>query len=222
MSDWMTRKRMLILLTLAISGVMTAVAVSSLFVARQASPYLYDDIQALPGNKVGIVLGTSRYTSEGNLNGHYRRRLEAVTALVRAHKIKYVLVSGDNGTRWYDEPTRMKRDLVRMGISPDIIYRDYAGFRTLDSIIRAKKVFGLENFTVITQRFHNERALFLARAHGISAIGFNARGTLVQTDFSNRIREALARVLAIIETYILGTGAQVLGPEIVIGDTPPT
>ncbi len=222
MSDWISRRTLLVLVTLLIAGTGLTIALSSLFISQRATPYLYDNIQNLPANRVGIVLGTSRYTSEGNPNGHYRRRLEAVVSLVKAGKIRYVLVSGDNGTPWYDEPTRMRRDLIAMGITPEIIYRDYAGFRTLDSILRAREVFGLDAFTVITQRYHNERAIFLAQANGIPAIGFNARGTLIQSDYNNRIREALARVLALIETYILRTGARVLGPPITIGETPPT
>ena len=134
MPDWISRRTLLALATLAIVGAGMVIAFSNLLVTHRSAPYLYDNIQNLPANRVGIVLGTSRYTSEGNPNGLYRRRLEAVASLVKAGKIRYVLVSGDNGTPWYDEPTRMRRDLIAMGVAPEIIYRDYAGFRTLDSI----------------------------------------------------------------------------------------
>lgn len=191
-------------------------------VSDRASGYLYDDIDHLPANRVGVVLGTSRYTRDGLPNGHYLRRLEAVAELLNAGKIRYILVSGDNATRYYDEPSRMRADLIAMGVSADHIYRDYAGFRTLDSVVRARKVFGLESFTVISQSYQNERAIFIAREHGIKAIAYNAPGKFPDSDYSSRIRETLARLLAVLEVCWFNTQPQFLGKSIIVGETPPT
>lgn len=191
-------------------------------VSDRASGYLYSDIDRLPVNEVGVVLGTSRYTRDGLPNGHYLRRLEAVTELLNAGKIRYILVSGDNATRYYDEPSRMRADLIAMGVPADRIYRDYAGFRTLDSIVRAHKVFGLEPFTIISQSYQNERAIFIAREQGINAIAYNAHGKFPTSDYSSRIRETLARFLAVLEARLLKTEPRFLGEPIIIGETPPT
>lgn len=199
-----------------------AIVLCNLIVARTAQPFLHEDIALLPFHHVAVVLGTSRYTTDGNTNGHYHRRMEAVAALVKAKKIRFVLVSGDYSSRWYDEPTRMKNDLVALGVPPQQIYRDYAGFRTLDSVIRAREVFGLESFIIVSQQFQNERALYIARNNDINAIAFNAEGVLVAHDYSSRIREALARVLAVLEIHLLGVEPKVLGPDVIIGETPPT
>ncbi|CAM3577149.1 SanA/YdcF family protein [Parendozoicomonas haliclonae] len=222
MLKWLNSGRVLALAALAAVALLLIISLCNLLITRTAKPYLYSDINRIPAHKVAVVLGTSRYTSDGDFNWHYRRRMEAAAALIKEEKIGYVLVSGDNGTRWYDEPTRMKRDLITLGVPAERIYRDYAGFRTLDSIIRAKEVFGLDTFIIISQQFQNERALYIARKNNIDAIAYNARGILIPEDYSNRIREALARVLAVIETHILGTGPRVLGPDIIIGETPPT
>ncbi len=210
------------LASVAVSALLMAIAGCYFLVAKTASPFLYHDIAQIPKHDVAVVLGTSRYTTEGNLNGFYRRRMEAVAELLRAGKIRYILVSGDNSSRWYDEPSRMKQDLIKLGVPESLIYRDYAGFRTLDSVIRARKVFGLQSFIIVSQKFQNERALYIARNNDIDAIAFNAHGSLVSHDYSNRVREALARVLAVAETLLLGTGPKVLGPNVVIGKTPPT
>ncbi|MTI13167.1 SanA/YdcF family protein [Sansalvadorimonas verongulae] len=222
MPGWLNRNKLLTLTGGLLAAVCLGLALCYLSVAYLSSPYLYDKPAQLPQNEVGVVLGTSRYTSKGKPNGHYHRRMEAVAQLVKAKRIRYVVVSGDNGTRWYDEPTQMRRDLIRLGVPADIIYRDYAGFRTLDSIIRARDVFGQTSFTIISQKFQNERAVYIAHQNGIDAVAFNASGELLLTDHSNQLREILARVLAIIETQFLNTGPKVLGPPVIIGETPPT
>lgn len=191
-------------------------------VSDRSEGYIYSDLDKLPANQVGVVLGTSRYTREGLPNGHYQRRLEAAVTLIRRNKIHYILVSGDNATRYYDEPTRMKTDLIEMGVPADRIYRDYAGFRTLDSVVRASKVFSLAQFTLISQQYQNERALFIALEYGIDAIAFNAHGEIIATDYNSRIREIFARLLAVLETRVLNTQPQFLGEPIVMGETPPT
>ncbi len=222
MFKWSNYRIIFVFFTGSIAATALVVLLCNLAVAYTARPYLYKDIDQLPSHDVAVVLGTSRYTADGNSNGLYHRRMEAVAELVKVKKVRYILVSGDKSSRWYDEPTRMKNDLIDLGVPPELIYRDYAGFRTLDSVIRAREVFGLESFIIVSQQFQNERALYIAHHSDINAIAFNAVGVLMAHDYANRIREALARVLAVLEVHLLGTEPGRLGPDIIIGKTPPT
>lgn len=181
----------------------------------------YSSLKQLPYNKVGVLLGTSRYTSTGGYNDYYRIRIQAAYQLYQAGKIDYILISGDNATAAYNEPNTIRNDLLELGIPAERLYRDYAGFRTLDSIIRAHDVFQLNKFTIISQAPHNQRALYIAKENQIDAIAFNASSGALY-NLNNQIRELLARVLAVIEMNILTTQPKFLGPPINIGATPPT
>lgn len=183
--------------------------------------HLFSDINNLPANKVGVLLGTSKYARNGGYNDHYSLRVDAAYNLFKAGKIQYILVSGDNATPYYNEPSTIRKDLLKRGIPSDNIYRDYAGFRTLDSIVRAKDVFGLDEYTIISQTYHNKRALYIALNKGSNAIAYNA-GDGSNTDLTNRMREVLARVLAVLEVHWFNTEPKYLGPVIEIGSTPPT
>lgn len=152
------------------------------------------NINNIAKNRVGLVLGTSKKLTSGHPNPYYTYRIDATVTLFKAGKIDYVLVSGDNGTIYYNEPTTIKKDLVKGGIPEEKIFLDYAGFRTLDSMVRAKEVFGLDSVTIISQKFHNERAIYLAEKKGLAAIGFNARDIKGQQGFNVRFREYFARV----------------------------
>lgn len=170
-----------------------------LAITQRAKPFVYNRAEALKSNKVGLVLGAGKYTSNGNINLYYQYRLEAAILLFKSGKIKFILVSGDNSRKDYDEPSNFKNDLIRRDIPANKIYLDYAGFRTLDSMVRAKKIFGLSEFTIISQKFHNERALFLAHQHDINAIAFNARNIKGRYGFKTKLREYLARSKAAID-----------------------
>ncbi len=167
-----------------------------LAITHKAKPFLYENVEELSNNKVGLVLGAGKYTAHGNINIYYKYRLEAAVLLFNSGKINFILVSGDNGRKDYDEPSDFKNDLIKHGIPADKIYLDYAGFRTLDSVVRAKKVFGLTEFTIISQKFHNERALFLAKQHDINAVAFNARDMKGKYGLKTKLREYLARTKA--------------------------
>lgn len=155
---------------------------------------VYDSLEAIPYNKVGIVLGTARHRVEGGINPYYQHRIDAALQLYEAGKISYILVSGDNGSVYYNEPNTIKKDLIEGGIPEDRIFLDYAGFRTLDSMVRAKIIFGLDSATVISQEFHNERAIFIAQKKGLEAIGFNARDVEGSRGIRVHTREYFARV----------------------------
>ncbi len=214
---WLVLKLMLLM----IAGVLALILLCNFLVGRTADSALYSNLDAVPYKQVGVLLGTSKYSRQGGFNDHYRLRVNAAIELFKAGKIDYILISGDNSTPFYDEPTTIRRDLLKEGIPAQRIYRDYAGFRTLDSILRAHNVFELDSFTIISQAPHGKRALYIAINHDIDAVAFNA-GDGHDTDLNNKIREMLARVLAVMEVNFFDTGPKFLGPTIKIGVTPPT
>jgi SanA protein len=184
-------------------------------VVSGAKEYLYDDASIIPHNRVGLLLGTSKYTSNNNQNQYFNNRIQAAAALFHAKKIDYILISGDNSFTYYNEPQMMLEDLIKLHVPKEKIYLDYAGFRTLDSVIRAKKIFGLNQFTVISQKFHNERAIFIARKNGIDAVGFNAKDVDKFYGFKTKIREKFARVKVVID-LLAGKEPKFLGEPIEI------
>ncbi len=189
--------------------------VVDLVITQKAKPFIFDNTDDLAINRVGLVLGAGKYTKHGGINLYYKYRLEAAIQLYRAGKIEFILVSGDNGRKYYDEPTDFKNDLIKKGIPENKIYLDYAGFRTLDSMVRAKKVFGLSKFTIISQKFHNERALFLAHNFDIDAIAFNAKDMKGSYGLKTKLREYLARTKATLD-ILFAVKPKYLGPRIEI------
>lgn len=185
------------------------------YVKTTTAKQLYHSTDAIPYNKVGLLLGTVKYLTNGNLNRYYKYRIEAAAALFHAGKIEVILVSGDNSRRGYDEPTDMKDDLVAKGVPEDKIVLDYAGFRTLDSIVRSQKVFGQSKLTIISQQFHNERAIFIAQHKSIEAIGFAARDVSMRAGLKVMLREKLARVKVLID-LLIGIQPKFLGEPIKI------
>lgn len=175
----------------------------------------YSDISTIPTNRVGLILGTSSRTTDGYANPYYTHRIDATVALYNANKIEFILVSGDNGTIYYNEPDTIKKDLIKAGIPEQVIFLDYAGFRTLDSMVRAKFVFGLDKVTVISQKFHNERAIYIAEHKGLNAIGFNAEDLSTTQGLKVQLREYLARVKVFIDA-ILNTQPKFYGDAIEI------
>lgn len=134
---------------------------------------------------------------------------------IKNNKIEFILVSGDNGNENYDEPTDFKEELIKRGIPANRIFLDYAGFRTLDSVVRAKEIFGLSEITIISQKFHNERAIYLAENNGISAVGYNAKNLNGKNGLKTKFREYFARTKAIIDV-ILDVEPKYLGRSIEI------
>ena len=152
------------------------------------------DIGNLPNEKVGLLLGTSKNLDDGSPNPYFTYRIEAAAKLFHSGRVKNIIASGDNSRENYNEPEDMKNALIKLGVPADRIYEDFAGFRTLDSVVRAKEIFGQTSFIVISQRFHNERAVYLAQQNGITAYGFNAKDVDKETGFMTNAREKLARV----------------------------
>jgi SanA protein len=187
-------------------------------VIRYASHgHLYELDDDIPHNRVGLVLGTAPYLRRDMPNPYFQHRMQSAARLFHEGKVDYLLVSGDNRTRWYNEPEQMRRHLVGLGVPNDKIYLDYAGLRTLDSVVRCREIFGQDQFTVISQKFHNERAIFIAQRKGIQAIGYNAPNVSRSQNVRTQVREWFARVKVF---YDLLTRKQPrhLGETIIIGE----
>ena len=186
------------------------------FIVEQTTKkQVFDDYDRIPTNGVGLVLGTSKYTVYGNQNPYFENRIQAAVALYKRKKIKHLLVSGDNSLKEYNEPKHMRKALMNAGIPDSCITMDFAGFRTLDSIVRSKKVFGQQSLTIISQKFHNHRALFIANQKGINAVGFNAKDLPFSLGMKTRLREWLARCKAVLDV-LLNTQPKFLGEPIII------
>ncbi len=173
---------------------------------------IHSDVANLKPTKVGLVFGTTDRIS-GRENLYFRYRIDAAEKVWRAGKIDTLIVSGDNRSRFYNEPEKMKHALVARGIPADRIVCDYAGLRTLDSVVRAKEIFGADSVLFISQRFQNERAIYLAKAHGMDAHGFNARDVESQAGFKTRLREVGARVKMWLDVNFLNTRPRHLGEK---------
>lgn len=177
-----------------------------------ASQHLtWNDIQTVPARNVGLVLGAKPG------NRYFTRRINTAAALYHAGKVKWLLVSGDNGKKEYDEPSAMQQALIAKGVPEAAIFCDYAGFSTLDSVVRARKVFGESRITIISQAFHNQRAIWLAQQYGIDAIGVNAPDLNKRHGTYTRLREKLARVSAVLDAKILHRQPKYLGAGVTIG-----
>jgi len=207
--------RFLLAVVILLSILVVVVSNFTIEISARGKTFSDLDLASMPKNKVGLVLGTSRMLMEGGINPYYAHRIDATIALYKAGKIEFVLVSGDNGTIYYNEPTTIKKDLVEGGIPTDKIFLDYAGFRTLDSMVRAKFIFGLDSVTVISQKFHNERAIYLAEKKGLKAIGFNAEGISGKQGLKVQFREYFARVKVFID-LLLNTQPRFYGEKIEI------
>ncbi|TMM58230.1 vancomycin high temperature exclusion protein [Maribacter algarum] len=210
----MKKKYFRILLWLTVIPILL-VLLCNFAINSSAEGKTFSRIEEVPKNKVGLVLGTAKKLSDGRPNLYYSYRIMATVALFEAGKIEFVLVSGDNGTQYYNEPTTIKKDLIAEGIPQEKIFLDYAGFRTLDSMVRAKEVFGLEKATVISQKFHNQRAIYIAERKGLTAIGFNATDVTGNSGLKVHLREYLARVKVFID-LIFNTQPKFYGERIEI------
>jgi len=184
----------------------TGLIAIDIFMERQSTPHLYNDIKKVPSKKAALVLGTSKYMIGGGKNYFYSYRIRAAAELFRAGKVKAIVVSGDNSTKYYNETSKMKKDLVKAGVPSHYITLDPLGVRTLDSVVRAEAIFDLKDYIIVSQKFHLKRALFIAKVKGQKAIGFIAKdipGTTAA--YRMKAREYLARAKAFLDVYILHT-----------------
>jgi len=187
--------------------------IGNVLVVQYSKNLVYESITDIPSKQVGLVLGTSNRMVNGNTNLFFKYRVEAAADLFKQEKIQHIIVSGDNGDHSYNEPRKMYQALVKLGIPENCITLDFAGFRTLDSVVRCKEVFQQSDFTIVSQQFHNYRAAYIARYWGINAVAYNAKEVVSQTRRPYN-REYLARVKALLDLHILKTKPKFLGEKI--------
>ncbi|MCL1867649.1 MAG: YdcF family protein [Paludibacter sp.] len=192
-------KYTLILLLILTTG---TVITCNHIITKTSDEFVYNDVNTIPHNKVGLLLGTSKHLKSGRENMYFFNRIEAVVELYNAQKIDFIVISGDNGKQNYNEPLDMKNELIKQGIPENKIFLDYAGFRTYDSLIRMDKIFGQKSFTIISQEFHNRRAVYIAKHLKLNAAGFNAKDVDAYNGFKTKVREKFARVKVFIDFLI--------------------
>lgn len=180
-----------------------------------ATGRLYDRVEDIPARRVGLLLGTAPKHENGGTNLYFVYRVDAAAELYKAGKVDRIIVSGDNHVREYSEPDEMRDSLLARGVPDSVLVLDYAGLRTLDSVVRAQKIFGQSQLTIISQCFHNERALCLARHFGIDAIGYNAKDVPLYNQFKGFLRERMARVKMFVD-FLTGKQPRHLGESIEI------
>ena len=215
------KKRVALSLTAFVCLFIASTVAANLIVERSAEGKVFSDIKSVPHRKVALLLGTSPLNRLGRPNTYFTNRILTAAELYRSGKIDYIIASGDNHTRKYDETTAMRDSLIARGVPSDRIITDFAGFRTLDSVVRAKEVFGCDSLTIISQADHEGRALYIAKANGIDAVAVEApilAGRLVRIRLA--IREWLARDKMMLD-LLFGRKPHFLGEKIPIPDIEP-
>lgn len=188
---------------------------ANVLVMLNARGKTFDYVDNVPVHRVGLVLGTSKRLVGGYANPYFYYRVQAAAEAFLQNKVQYLLLSGDNGTRSYNEPFDLQMALVQAGVPQENIVLDHAGFRTLDSVVRAKEVFGQKKLLIISQKFHNDRAIYLAEHYGIDATGFNAKTPNKKYGWKVLVREYFARVKVFID-IVFNVQPKFLGEPIAI------
>lgn len=201
-------------LLLFVAGIIF-IAWANYSIKKDSDAYVSYNIADIPETKTALLLGTSKNLNSGVPNAYFYNRIQATVDLYKAGKIKNIIVSGDNSRKDYNEPEDMLLTLMQYGIPQERIFLDHAGFRTLDSVIRAKEIFGQTKLIIISQKFHNERAVFLAKQNGIDAFGYNAKDVNKYAGFKTNIREYLAKAKAYYD-LLLGVEPKFGGEKILI------
>jgi SanA protein len=214
-------RRLFIAFVLVASIAAVLALAASAYVEHAATESISGDLDALEAAEAGLVLGSSQRVQGGLLNLFFKYRIDAASKLFFSGKVKYLIVSGNQAPGDYDEPRDMRAALIETGVPAARIYRDYAGFRTLDSILRAKIVFGQERVIVVSQRFHLQRALYIAGAYGLHFQGFEATDVPAPIGLKTKFREFFARIRAVGDV-IIGRQPRYGGKAIVLGVDAPT
>jgi SanA protein len=185
----------------------------NIWVVTSSSDQIYDDLEKLPDHRVALVLGTSHRLAGGGSNPFFDHRIETAAQLYKLGKIDHFILSGDNSTQYYNEPVAMQKALLARGIPAEAITLDYAGLRTLDSVVRSKKIFGQDKITIITQPFHSYRAIFISNYYDMDAVAMVADEPGLGISFKVLLREYFARPKAVLDLYIFKTDPQFLGEK---------
>ncbi|MEQ9467955.1 MAG: ElyC/SanA/YdcF family protein [Ekhidna sp.] len=187
---------------------------TNIWVVQSTKGFIYNVVNS-PVNDVALILGTSKRTIDGNPNRFFMERMETAAMLHSSEKIKHILVSGDNRTRYYNEPRDMLQALGDLDIPEEDISLDFAGLRTLDSVVRCKEVFGQNRVTIVTQEFHCYRSLFIANYFNMEAVAVSADdGGPIGNMLA--LREVLARTMAVLDLYVFQRKPKYLGEEVTL------
>lgn len=201
-----------ILLFSLLAGILFFV-LSNFWIIASTRDHVFNSIENIPVTDVALVLGTSKRLKNGDANPYFKYRIEAAEKLFKSGKVKHLILSGDNQTQYYNEPQYMKDALLKKGIPENVITLDYAGLRTLDSVVRCKEIFGQSKFIIVTQKFHSYRAVFIAKHFGIDVTAFVAENIPLSKSFAVVIREFLARPKAILDIFLLKVGPKFMGEK---------
>jgi SanA protein len=185
--------------------VLLSIVVCYNWVKLVASGKCYDTISMLPPKEYALVMGTAKWVSYRNLNLYYQYRIAAATSLYEAGKVKKLIVSGAAFPGKYNQATEMRNTLIEKGVPSENIISDEAGYRTLDSMVRCKNIFLQDDIVVVSQHFHNERAVFIGNFKKIKTIAFNAQDVRGKAHLRMILRESLARVKCVLDIFILHT-----------------
>lgn len=192
-------------ITVLIGGIiiLAVVLLANNRIESKTHDYVFDTVDSIPPQKAALVLGTAKRLRGGFPNLYFSYRIDAASELYKAKKVEAIVVSGDNRHVSYNEPRDMMNALIEKGIPDSVIYLDYAGFRTLDSVVRMKEIFSQDSFIIVSQKFHNQRAIYLGQHAGIKAYGYNAKDLeLNRSSIKTKVREKFARVKAFIDVVI--------------------
>lgn len=192
------------------------VTICNVWVIKSTRAQIFNDVSKIESRTVGLLLGTSKLNRYGKPNIFFNHRIEATVSLFKAGKIKHVIVSGDNSQTYYDETTDMHDALVNGGIPDSCITMDFAGFRTLDSVVRCLKIFGQNDVIIISQEFHDERALFIANFYKMNVLAFSAKDVPASYSIRTSVREYFAKCKAVLDLYVLHKQPHFLGEGIKI------
>jgi SanA protein len=176
------------------------VGFSNLIINQHSKKYLYNNLFSMHTNEYGIVFGTNKYLSGGGINTYFKGRIIAASKLFKAHKIKKIIVSGYIASLYYNEPKQIKKELLILGVPDSVIHLDTSGYRTLNSIINLRNISTHDTITIISQKFHNQRAVYLAHKNGIKAVGYNVPDSTSWDNLKTQFREIFAKTLAFGET----------------------
>jgi SanA protein len=210
MSFWRKARRWILI---AVACTLLAVLACNWWVIQSTQSRVFTDLAKIPHNKVALVLGTSSRLMNGSPNPFFVNRMSRAAELYNLKKVEHFILSGDNRTKYYNEPETMRGALIALGVPDSVITLDFAGLRTFDSIVRSREIFGQDSLTIITQPFHSYRALFISDRVNVNAVAVVANEPDSEITFTVYIREYFARTKAVLDLYLLNTEPRHLGEK---------
>ena len=200
-------KKITLILFIGLLFIVSTIMLCHYIVVWNANGKIYTKIEDIPASDIGLLLGTPPQTRYGGMsNSFFNYRIDAAEALYKAGKIGYLLISGDdNSLNGLNEVQCMKDSLIIRGIPASVIFLDGKGLRTFDSVVRTSTLFGVKSFTVISQKFHNERAIYLAEHLNLdieNVQAFNAKSPTSKLSLLTYLREYLARVKMFMDIFL--------------------